>query len=89
MTGVDRESPRVLRDGCWVRDPATGIQRWHAAPDRRHPHWFVDCPRCEAPVGEMCKEPSGKPARHPHARRIEAHRHQAASALSPTSGGQR
>lgn len=87
MTTLDSESPRVLDNGQWVRDRVAGVLRWHPNPDRRHPHWFVACDKCGADVGDVCREPAGRQARSPHARRIEAFRHFAASTLSPTKGG--
>lgn len=85
MTAVDHESPAVLAHGAWTPDPRNRlVVRWR---DTTPPpaHWHVACEFCGAEVGVGCVYPNGRPASHPHARRVEAYR--LAATHSPTSGG--
>ena len=86
MTAVDYESPTVLAHGTWAPIPGNRLVRRWVANTPPPAHWHVACDFCGADVGQVCVA-RGVP-RAPHARRLEAYRQQqAASGLSPTTGG--
>lgn len=69
MTRPDNDSD-VLEHGRWVRDPRTGVLRWH--PDARplDPADFA-CPSCKAAPGMDCQSRNGRPTSNVHLRRVD------------------